>query len=542
MKMVLEDHLKNQPFLQQYINNNDKVMEFFDYPVNDEGLLRRYKEVRNRSYQRSELIKSLISFNKRFTDSPATYSQIARLEDKNSVVVVGGQQAGLLTGPVYTINKIFSILHEAKAIENKLNIPVVPIFWIAGEDHDVDEINHIYLHRGQRSRKFNLRERNDIKRPASDRIISAEKGRAFIKEAFQYLQETPFTKDLYLTLLEDVKEDCTYVEWFATIIHRLFNGTGLVLMDAHDQGIREIERPYFKEMVTNNDRLRSAFYEGAKGFQEAGFGEPIEIDEKNAHLFIHDQGQRFLLEKEGMFFKEKNGANKWMEEEILQKLNQNSLQLSNNVVTRPVMQDKLLPVITFIAGPGELKYWGTLRRVFHTLQINMPLILPRVHLTFISRRIEKNLAWIGMEASEVSKAALTEQKELWLDANTPSNMEGAFERARKELEATTEKLAYSFPTLGKGASAVHSKYEAILKKGLIQYEKQLSSFILHENKTALNKYDEVEVELIPDGNLQERYINIYSFLNLYGDDLVTRVYNQLKEEDTLLGKHVYIYL
>lgn len=156
MKMISEDHLETQPFLQKYLSFDNKVMEFFDYPINNEGLLDRLKELSSRSYPRKELVEALITFNKEFTDSPSTFEQIECLKNSESVVVVGGQQAGLLTGPIYTINKILSILQEAKRIEKKLNVPVVPLFWIAGEDHDIDEVNHVHVHNGSFVKKFLL--------------------------------------------------------------------------------------------------------------------------------------------------------------------------------------------------------------------------------------------------------------------------------------------------------------------------------------------------------------------------------------------------
>lgn len=146
--------MQAQPFIDKYIAADKKIMEFYDYPVNEEGLEERLKELRTRDFNREQLVDSLTKFNEKFTNCERTFHQIHKLNDERSVVVVGGQQAGLLTGPVYTINKIISILHEANRLEETLHIPVVPVFWIAGEDHDIDEVNHLHVHNGADVKKF----------------------------------------------------------------------------------------------------------------------------------------------------------------------------------------------------------------------------------------------------------------------------------------------------------------------------------------------------------------------------------------------------
>lgn len=543
MKMVFENHLESQPFLQQYLANEQKVMEFYDYPAKKEGLSDRLIELGNRNYDREKLIHILTDFNKKYTVCDKTYHQINKLQDGRSVVVVGGQQAGLMTGPIYTINKIIAILHEAKRLEDTLHIPVVPIFWIAGEDHDIDEVNHLHVHNNVSVKKFFLQERNDLKIPATNRSIKKDVGEQLIKEVFQFLKETTNTIQLYEDLLADLREDTNYVDWFASLIHRLFKGTGLVLMDAGDASLRELEKPFFKKFIEKNDSLRNAFVEGAVSFRESGFGEPIDIDKANAHLFIYDQGQRQLLEKVDGQFRDKNGNQTWSEQDLLLTLELDSAAFSNNVVTRPIMQDFVLPVISFIAGPGELKYWGVLKQAFHLFDIRMPIVCPRLHITFISRRIEKNLHWLQKTPKIVMGEGLDHEKELWLKDNIPDNISGIFEDARDSLVVSLANVSSSFPSMGRNGKQIHAKFEDHFLNLMLNYEKRIHKFYEKSNQAIISRFDEVEAELRPNGHLQERYLNIVPFLNVYGADLVQRVVDQVMAvENPLYGEHLYIYL
>lgn len=541
MKIEVKE-IDSQPFIGKYINNDPEILEFYDYPLTEGGRTERLKELSSRRFNRQSLVKVLHSFNKRYTDCENTFRQISRLGEKDAVVVVGGQQAGLLTGPVYTVNKILSILAEAERLEEKHDVPVIPVFWIAGEDHDIDEVNHFYFPDRQSSRKFVIPEKNNVKIPVSKRKISREEAERLINEALRCLPETEYTKELYSSLLDEFKDEFTYVDWFALLIHRIFEGTGLVLMDSDDSAIREIEKPFFLKMIKNNDAIREAFYEGASTFERAGFGTPIEKDLHNSHIFIHEQGQRYLMANRGGLFHEKNGEKKWTTEELLEICSKEPWLFSNNVVTRPVMQDMLLPVAAFIAGPGEMKYWGVLKQVFRSMGIKMPLIYPRVHISFITRRVEKNLASIQLSPETVLKNGVREEKEAWFKETQTINVEEVFSKAEEKFDQTMDDISAAFPPAGREADHLHKKHAAIAAAALNRYKNDMEKLIHKQHEAVLIKYDETESELKPDGNLQERHLNIFPYLNMYGTDLLLRVLKNIRKQKDVAGKHLFVYL
>ena len=132
----------NNKLVNDYLIN--KNFSFFHYSLTKEDKLKRYEELMGRAFPRKQLATHIRSFMEKFSITKEIENSLAKLEDEKSVVVIGGQQAGLLTGPLYSIHKMLSIIIEAEQLEKLLQKPVVPIFWVAGEDHDIHEVNHAY--------------------------------------------------------------------------------------------------------------------------------------------------------------------------------------------------------------------------------------------------------------------------------------------------------------------------------------------------------------------------------------------------------------
>jgi len=544
MQVKVENTIEHDSFIHKYILHDTEMQSFFDYDLTEMDSQSRYNELMNKTFEREKLVEALKKFNLRYHPSERALIQIDRLRDPESVVVVGGQQAGLLTGPLYTINKIISILLESKNLEKSLSKPVIPIFWIAGEDHDIDEVNHTYFYDGENSRKIRIPERNDIKSSMSNRYINVTEAKKALEEAFQFLYETPYTRKLYDDLMSDLSDNLTYTQWCAKTLHRLFKETDLVLMDAADPNIRAIERPYFAQMVEKNDALSSAFIEQGNQIKKHGLGEPISLEKDNAHLFFHEGNQRFLLERTEVGFREKQGSRQWTREELLEQVKNGSVQLSNNVVTRPIMQDFLLPVHTFIAGPGELKYWAALKRAFHCFDRMVPVVRPRLHITFVSRKTAKNLLKYQLNPVSVTMSGVKEVKDCLINQEKEVDEQAVFRKAESEFRSWIDTFTSKLSPLGKGMTPLNEQFQLKMKEDFNTFEKSVQQVILSQNETHIRRLDDVEIEINPHGHWQERYLNIYPFLNDHGEDLVDRTLSCLRETpmNGVAGSHLYIYL
>src|SRR5690606_7913242 len=197
------------------ITNNIDTYKFFDYDIHSPLVYeKRRNDIIARSFPREELVDYLIRFNSRYHDDKYTISNIKRLLDPASVVVIGGQQAGILTGPLFTIHKIISILKLAKEQEKKLQVPVIPVFWIAGEDHDFAEINHLYVKERNTIKKKIIPQKQMRKSMVSNTVIDKEIVLGWIHEVFETYGETDFTNQLLDLLQKNLERSETYVDYF----------------------------------------------------------------------------------------------------------------------------------------------------------------------------------------------------------------------------------------------------------------------------------------------------------------------------------------
>ena len=205
---------KKSQFIKDYREQKADVLKYFDYePFGD--LSKRLQDLQARDFDRENLANVLHTLNINWNAPQSTLDNIERLRDPNSVVVIGGQQAGLLTGPFYTLNKVISLLQFARQQEAKWNIPVIPVFWIAGEDHDFDEINHVYLLDKESFKKHKLRHVSVNKRPISQLMLDHDQAHQWLDEVFQHLDETVYTKYLYQMTKECLDSSQSYVDFFA---------------------------------------------------------------------------------------------------------------------------------------------------------------------------------------------------------------------------------------------------------------------------------------------------------------------------------------
>src|SRR5699024_1079536 len=171
-----------------------------------------------------------------------------------------------------------------KEQEEKLHIPVIPVFWIAGEDHDFDEVNHVFSLREKRLYKHTMHDYPFVKKSLSDLSIDHEKAETWLKGFLNDLQETNYTKKWFEETLMSLKASETYTDFFARLIFRIFPSQGLVLMDAHAPEVRQVESDYFAQMIDQHQTIHTTSYETLQHLQQKGYEIPLEMEEGETNL------------------------------------------------------------------------------------------------------------------------------------------------------------------------------------------------------------------------------------------------------------------
>lgn len=529
-------------FASAYLSEEESLHRFFTYnPFSANSFEDRKNALKDRTYLREEIADHLLSYNTNYHADEKTLHNIERLRSEESMVVIAGQQAGLLTGPLYTISKIISIIQLAQEQEKKLGVPVLPVFWIAGEDHDYHEINHVNIPADNSVEKISLPMKSAGKKMVSELELDKTKLREWMLKIVNSFGETAFTNDIKAHLERSLQSADNIVDFFAELIATLFKGTGLILVNASDPGLRKIEVPFFQCIINNHKSITSEVISSQADLEKIGYSQMLEVQENSMNIFFHIQGERELLywDEESQTACTKDGKTALTWGQLKEEIQSNPHHFSNNVVTRPMMQERLFPTLAFIGGPGEISYWAELKGAFEALDLEMPPVVPRIGLTIVERHIESTVNELGESMEDILTYGLEEKRQAWLRNQELAELESRLDYYQKEYE----QVHHKFREVGKD---VLPHLESVFEKNWnlidrqFSYMKRLmerSSYEKHAN--VMKKYHRAELSLVPNSLPQERVWNIYYYLNQYGTDLVQRICELPLEHN---GKHKLIYI
>ncbi|WDF03864.1 bacillithiol biosynthesis cysteine-adding enzyme BshC [Shouchella hunanensis] len=538
MEELSKETLKG--FAADYEKDQEPIKDFFSYmPSDTQWLQKRCQDLRERRFShKQELVTYVENRTKGLRNRKKLEENLHKLKQEDALVVVGGQQAGLFTGPLYSVYKAMSIIMLAKTYERELQRPVVPLFWIAGEDHDLDEVRTIYKKEENKWKKRLLTDEVDGT-SASKKHLPQSELQAFTKELFSSLPETSYTAELKAKVEACATESKTYVDFFMGVMHDLFAEEGLLYLDSDDDLLREIEKPFFKSLILQVAELQAAQVEGEARFAKQGYGKPIGTDPENAHLFYTVDGKRYRLNySDGVFYMADHPFT-FTKDELIEELEKHPSRFSNNVVTRPLMQEWLLPTVAFVAGPGELAYWGTLKESFSLFHFQVTPVIQRMSATIVPRQVEKHLIERGEDPGSYIEGNGEVLKQQWLDNQHSFEVKKHIERAKEQMEHAHQPLRELAKEMNETLYDISLKNKAFIHDQLTRLETFMTKEIKRRYETELKKYDEAICWLRPQSSPQERILNPIVLLNLTGSDTIQRLLNELEQQPR---RHLLIYI
>ncbi|MEY2370525.1 MULTISPECIES: bacillithiol biosynthesis cysteine-adding enzyme BshC [Lysinibacillus] len=521
--------------LADYWSPNTAIHQFFEYEYNDQAFEKRAEHLARNSRDQKELTTIIRQFMEPLGLSKKANEHLEQLE-QGAMVIVGGQQAGILTGPLYSVHKAISVIALAKEQSTKLQQPVIPVFWIAGEDHDLEEINHTYTVHGELLKKRAYGERSRRKTMASATALNKESMTQLINTIIRDIGETEYTETLIKQLVDALNNSETFTDFFACLMNQLFKEEGLLLIDAANFQFRQFEHKYFAQIIQSNEEIARVVTEKEQELERAGYGKPILATYEAANLFYVEDGERHLLERKNDLFVNLAANLKFTQEELLEVAHNHPERLSNNVVTRPLMQEMTLPVLAFVGGPGELAYWATLKNAFSVLDLQMPIFAPRLHITIVTRHVEQLLREHQLTVTDVWEGKALHLKERFIADVQDSE-------AKRQIQAMQQLLVEKYEELASYLEKQHLQLDKILEKNQENHAKQfdylqqkIEQTVLGKHETTIRKFMTLQNELYPNDGFQERSFNPYQYFNEFGPMLIT----DMLKQNYSIGKHHYL--
>lgn len=512
--------------------------ELYEYDLRDGESLRRRAEWLDVTHRpqadRSELVRVLGEYNARYNDDAAVRRALEQLKQERTLVVVGGQQSGLFTGSLLVVYKAATIVHAARLASEKLGRDVVPVFWIAGEDHDWDEADHTYVLTSELEvRRLRMESWHDGKSSVSAVNVPEEKWEAAIAELESVLADSAFKGELIAMLRNELPKSPSLSEGFARLLGRLFGRYGLILVDSADPALRALERPMFEQLIVQSDEFEAAYLKAAARIESSGYEQQAQAVEGAANLFYIHEGQRLLLFKQDGKFMDRRAQIVLTREELLERLERCPECFSNNVLTRPLMQDYLFPVLQAVLGLGEVAYWAGTKDGFETAGMQMPILLPRMSFTLLDSSTKKHMEQYSLNFEDVMER-FAERKEAWLAEQDKLGMDDLFEQAKNEFAHIYEPVIQRLEELQPGLMRLGETNRAKILDQIAFLQDKTKQTIARQNEAELRRWDRIYKMLFPLDRPQERVYNVFYMLNRYGLDWIDRL---MDVEPDLTGGH-----
>jgi bacillithiol biosynthesis cysteine-adding enzyme BshC len=519
----------------EYIDKFSAVAAFYSHPPKMSSVTRAAKELRFPDERRREVAAILGVQNMAFGSGPSTLQNLERLE-KGAIAVVSGQQVGLFSGPAYAFYKALSAIQLAGEL-TRSGIEAVPVFWMATEDHDIDEIRHVSWFQDGSLRRFELPapdSPDQVGRPVGKVLLGAPVQEP-VNEASELLVKQGSVL-LAQHLRESYRPGETYGNAFAKLFARIFSEQGLILLDPLDVGLHRVAVPIYRQAVDQRDGLNDKLLQRGKQLDARGFSAQVKVTAKSTLLFYMGDGPRnpILMASSNRF---QAGEKQWSKAELLDTVEREPQNFSPSALLRAVVQDYLLPTVAYVGGAAEISYFAQSEVVYKQLLERMPVILPRPGFTLLDVKAAKLLRAYKLKVEDIWAGSQEVRRRMEL-ASVPTELSKNFDRnhhqVMKMLDRLKDQLDKLDPTLQGATETARKKIDYQIDKLRRKTGRAL------DGKAGLlsNHEDFLEHLLYPHKTLQSRELCLLPFLARWGPGGLAEMQKMCGSKN--LGRHCIV--
>ena len=476
----------------------DKVSEkFYNRYPDINQFADQIKEKQSSNIDRNLLYEVIKNQNSKLKLSKKTEQNIEILKNKDSFTITTGHQLCLFTGPLYFIYKIVSAINLSKQLTQSFpENNFIPIFWMASEDHDFKEINHVNIF----GKKYHWKTNQsgivgDFNTSGIDSVID---------EIEEDLTESKNSQQL-LQIFRECYSAKNLSEASRLLVNKLFGKYGIVILDANEKKLKEKLIPIIKEDVVN----------------------------QNLHLIISERTEEFSKEFKSQafvrninFFQISEGKRERITEKVSEDEIDNSPDIfSPNVLMRPLYQELILPNIAYIGGGAEIAYWMQLKTVFKYLSIPFPILVLRNSVMWMEEKDFRKWNKLGFEIDDIFTTTNDLYQKFILDkSNVTLDLEkNKIEKMYLDLENKTSNILLKKSIKSEAMKQI---------KSLDKLENKFIKFKKEKHKISINQINKIRNKLLPNNVLQERTDNFISFYLNHGNKFIETLIEEINPLDT----------
>ncbi|MEJ1222211.1 bacillithiol biosynthesis cysteine-adding enzyme BshC [Sediminicola sp. 1XM1-17] len=449
--------------------------------------------------------------------SRSTELHLELLKDQSTFTVVTGHQLNLFTGPLYFLYKIISTINLTQQLKEVYpNYNFVPVYWMATEDHDFEEIN--YFNFKGKKLQWNKTASGAVGHLNTKglenvyEMLSMEIGMGKNAEELKMLFKKAYLEHDNLT-------DATRF-----LANELFGQYGLVIVDGDDSELKKLLVPYAKKDILENAAFKSVT-DTAQKLEQLSENYGIQVNPREINYFYLKDGLRErIIEKDGSYHIHDTDLH-FTEKELMEELDKHPERFSPNVISRPLYQEVILPNLCYIGGGGELAYWLELKTSFETMGVTFPILLLRNSALVITKKQDEKLHRLDLDISDLF---LKQSSFINKKIRSISNIDIDFSPQKQHLEEQFKGLYELAEQTDKSFLGAVKAQEVKQIKGLENLEKRLLKAQKRKLKDHVVRMTEIQNELFPNKSLQERNLNFSELYLEYGNELIPNLMTVLK--------------
>lgn len=486
----------------------------------------------NYKADRNLLADALAETNRKFGATAETLANVELLRDPETVAVVTGQQAGLFSGPLYTIYKALSAIRMVECLRGR-GIKAVPVFWVATEDHDFEEVSKTSFI-DKKGKVIDVT--NEPKRCYTNLPVGYVKLDdsidETIEELFHGITTTEFTDELKRYVLDSWRSGEYFGDAFAVLLTRLLGRYGIIVLCPLNNALKQLAAPIYVEAIQKSAEIVEALQARSRQLESEGYAAQVLVSDDYFPLFwqARDDTRNSLKKSQEGTFKTKDGTREFTLHELAEIAASEPHRFSPSVVLRSVVQDYILPTVCYFGGGAEIAYFAQSGEVYRILQRPVTTILHRQSFSVVETKHAKTLDRYDLEFADLFRgleALLPGIVEDHLNSDTAALFADVEERINTELHRLDEELSTVDRTLVENLAKRRRK----ILYHIAALRNKFRHVQLQKDETINLRVESLFASLMPHGALQERALNVGYFINRYGANFVDWIYQASDLDD-----------
>ena len=471
--------------------NQQKLTDFIGLPFSKDAFQKQalLKSKEFGTEKRELLAKELNKKYASIQENEICKKNIDLLKNENCFTITTGHQLSLLTGPIYFIYKILHVIKQCD--ELKVSYPdlqFVPVYWMASEDHDFEEIKSFMLFGNEI--KWNTEQSGAVGRMTLDGLQEVKNKIAVI---FQNNDSSEAKEWI------DKLNGETYGEAFFKLIHHLFGKYGVLILDADNPNLKKAFSPIFKEELTSFFSMEEVLKTN-KRLLARNIKPQVNTREINLFFLSKEKRERIIYENNNYKIRSQH----FSKEEVLQMLEKMPESFSPNVILRPLYQEFILPNLNYVGGLGELNYWLQLKSSFERVNLTFPLIQVRSSLIWIDSSTKNKMNSVGLSEADIFRTT-NELTKSFISENEKDTVD--FSEINEHASNLKKEILTKSAIIDQALNPFIEAEITRIEKQLDAIQSKLEKSVKLKHEKALKTISQIKEKLFPNNNLQERSLN-----------------------------------